>query len=288
MTSSHLNCEEMFQSLLKFLNNIHVSSVAHDCRIVLPLFSYDKRNISVYISPFSQDSVILHDGGKTLSEFWAQGLYWESSQKFRSYLEKMLVQYELLLGEQNLGKDTLFKKVPIDALPLEIWRFGSSLVAISSLLIEHKLKQIFPIKLKIESMVESRLQEFSSQKHWSYKKKFKIKGQTEDHHFDFVLQPQHKEGKILSAIDILTIYPSPLFSARIYRYKIMDLGWTNGNGHPSKVVILPLLEQWSKSERAIKILRMSADKLLYYEPNKNHQFIDSLNKTLSNFHGIIA
>ena len=107
--------------------------VVNTYKIVLPLFTYDRRNVVVYLLP-CRDFVILHDAGKTLAEFWGQGFDWKADPKAHSYLRKILIQYNLLLGDSQLGEDTLIKKVPIDALSLEIWSFGSALVAISSLL----------------------------------------------------------------------------------------------------------------------------------------------------------
>lgn len=78
------SCRSLRDAVVAFLDQqIEATTVNDKCIITLPLKTLDDRFVDVYIERRLGPNVLVHDGGKTMAELFAQGIHLTDSQELQ-------------------------------------------------------------------------------------------------------------------------------------------------------------------------------------------------------------
>ena len=97
-----MDCRRIRDSLIESINGeLTVSKFPGYCIITLPLMTPDGRYIDVYVDEPSDDDpfVVVHDGGKTASELYAQGIHLTTPK--RAVLSALAKRFGVLFSARN-------------------------------------------------------------------------------------------------------------------------------------------------------------------------------------------
>src|SRR6266481_3031967 len=72
MTTQCSGIEKLMESYLS--SHTGVQQVGDTCVITLPIETFDKRWVGVFVEPRAKDYFIIHDGGKAVNELILQGM----------------------------------------------------------------------------------------------------------------------------------------------------------------------------------------------------------------------
>ena len=237
-----LDCSDIKTSMAKYLEDQLLLSkrANHTCVLTLPIKTFDGRWVSVIVEQKFDDSFLVHDGGKTDSELFSQGVKMNAADEETH--AAIAAKYEVSIG------DRLIQKVCHRAELNE----GCAAMMTSQLLwspIEIEIDRIYrdvSAALTLWKPPDTRITE-----------KVILDGTKEQHTVGFVVA--RKSARSTAAIDVLSSSRGhALEKARKYDYTWMDMerkseeyrGW-------ARLAIIPSVEGWTS--KALEIIRNSAN-----------------------------
>ncbi|MGA8222524.1 MAG: hypothetical protein WB780_12790 [Candidatus Acidiferrales bacterium] len=236
---STTNCASIKDSLIEYLRReIEVVTVQDSCVMTLPLKTVDDRLVDVIVERKTPDYFLVHDGGKSLSELFVQGI--KLSESVRNRLETIAK-----LNGALLLKDAFTVGCKRDKLQDGIVAIGLCSTMAMLELIGHKPEfEEEPIASRVSRTLRTWRPEFIE----NINSKVPIKGKRFQHQFDFVVST--RDDHRTSAIKILThSYPGKIQSER-YAFLVLDIENTP-YFHWPRCAIISKTEMWSTGARKV-------------------------------------
>lgn len=242
-------CSHIKQSISRYMRDQLETSIFHDhCVVTLPIKTLDGRWISVLVEDRLQDRFLVHDGGKTDSELFGQGVKMSESAlatqtriaaKFGVTIADRMIQ--TMCSANELGDAIMAVAQTAAMLTVQlVW----SAIEVEEARIHSQVAEALtlwrPADAKIEQNVE-------------------LEGAADIHTFNFVsyaVAPAHRNA----AISILAS-SRPLEKAERYGYIWLDMEKRAAEYQNwARLAVIPRAETWSK--RALNVVKYYANDTL--------------------------
>jgi hypothetical protein len=256
MTTECSGIEKLMESYL--MSHIGVQQTGDTCVITLPIETFDKRWVGVFVEPRARDYFLVHDGGKAVNELILQGM------RITPTVERSL---RLIAGRFGISyEDEMFQSGgKLGGLPSVVYAVGmSSALAMANLLEHVPSIEEEPIETKVGVLLDR----------WG-RSRAKItrnvvaKGEIKQHTFNFLLSP--RGGGQPYAISVLHPTGGALSAAERYGFKSKDLENTH-YGKWRRVAIKDKAELWTPE--ANNIIRKCANAEISVRSGENPTFSD--------------
>lgn len=241
-------CRSLRESFASYLGReLEVSTFHDQCVLTLPFKTVDDRYVSVYIDSMLGDYVIVHDGGKTSAELFAQGIHFTDARRaeFRAIAERYGAAFEN--GAFTIGCR------PAEAQPA-ILAVAQCVTAAMLPVLKH-----FPV-LDSEpvSVVVKRTLDRWRQVDFDIRHRVHAKGTTpgSDHVFDSVAFARHQRMRSV-AVKALSYGYGPKVSADRFGYMVLDLKGTQFD-RLSRLAVISKVETWT-SDALVQVRSLAAD-----------------------------
>ncbi len=208
-----------------------IQRVGDTCVLTLPIETFDKRWVGVFVEPRATDYFLVHDGGKAVNELILQGM------RITPGLERSLSLIAARFGISY--QDEMFQtgcKLP--DLPAIAYSVGmSSALAMANLLEHVPSAEEEPIEAKVGMLLER-----WGRQRARLTRNVVAKGEIKQHTFNFLLSP--RGGQQPFAISVLHPTGGALAAAERYGFKSKDLENTHF-GKWRRVAIKDKAELWT-------------------------------------------
>ncbi len=241
MTIQCSGIEKLMQSYLS--SRTGIQHIGDTCVLTLPIETFDKRLVGVFVEPRAKDFFLIHDGGKAVNELILQGM------RITPAIERSLSLIATRFGIAY--QDEMFQSGgKLDALPAVAYAVGmSSALAMANLLEHVPSVEEEPIETKVGVLLDR-----WSRSRAKLTRNVVAKGEIKQHTFNFLLSPRN--GDQPYAISILHPTGGPLSAAERYGFKSKDLESTLF-GKWRRVAIKDKSELWTPE--ANNIIRKCAN-----------------------------
>lgn len=234
-----MNCSSIKDSLLEHLREgMEVAAFRDYCVLTLPIKTLDDRFVEITIERKFEDYFLVHDGGKSLSELFLQGV--NLTDSVRTHLEGIAKANRVELNKE------LFV-VGCSRSGLEGAILSVSLCAVSAMLelIGHQ-----PVveDEPISSRISRSLRKWQPQYVQSIERQFTIQGKRFPHKFNFVIFPTDSPQHHTSAIKVLTSAYRGSVQAERYAFLVLDIENTRYYKWP-RLAVITKAEAWPLSAR---------------------------------------
>jgi hypothetical protein len=233
------SCSSIKESLIDYLRReIEVATFAESCVLTLPLKTIDDRLVDVIVDRKPPDYFVVHDGGKSISELFVQGI------KLTDSVLRRLENIAKINGAL-LIKDAFTVGCKADKLQDSIITVALCSTLAMLELIGHKPEvEEEPIASRVNRTLRNWQPEFIK----SISSRVSVKGRRFQHRFDFVVSPRDEHRT--SAVQILThSYPGNIQSQR-YAFLVLDIENTAYFQWP-RCAIISKAETWSTGARKV-------------------------------------
>lgn len=236
MTMEPLNCSSIKSGLEAYLREgTHIRNRRGLCVLSLPLRTADGRWVSVYIEPTVGDAILIHDGGKTLSELYAQGihlspprqrLFTEIAGRMGAMLDLKAEAFQILCKASEVS-DAIMRVAECAVL------------ATAEIAAHYPVIEDEPLRPKVSRALEmwkpAAVREITH--------KMPVRGRLADHWFDFVAVPHAHQARSI-AVQVLSPTYSPKLQAERYGFLVADLDDTSFAAWP-RVAVVGKAEEWT-------------------------------------------
>ena len=240
-TTDCLSIEHLMKSYLS--SHVGVQQFGETCVVSLPIETFDKRWVGVFVEPRAKDYFLLHDGAKAVNELILQGM------KITPTIERSLSLIASRFGV--VYQDEMFQTgSKIDSLAARAYAVGTASALAMANLLEHvPVIEEEPIETKV-GMLLSRW----SRTRAKLTQNVTAKGEIKQHTFNFLVSPRNGAQPI--AISILHPTGGALAAAERYGFKSKDLEKTP-YGKWRRIAIKDKAELWTPE--ANNIIRRCAN-----------------------------
>ena len=239
------NCQFLKANLLDFFGGmIGITEVRDHCVLTLPQKTIDDRLAAVFVEEKMPGHYLVHDGGKTSAELFAQGIHLTD---FRvSGMEDLAERYGATFAQGTF-------RILCDAKDLSTAIMAISQCAILGTwyILAHKPSfKEEPILHRVEHALETWRAPYEQR----IEKRVRVIGQKMEHTLDFVSFPRN--GQLRNPIGLKVVRPSDnsLDQARGYGFMAYDLERTSFGQWP-RVAIVTKADEWS--DTALDLVRAS-------------------------------
>jgi hypothetical protein len=204
-------CSEIEKRMESYLlSHSGVQHVVDTYILTLPIETFDKRWVGVFVEPRVADYFLIHDGGKAVNELILQGM------KITPAIERSL---SLIANRFGISyQDEMFQSgSKMDGLPTVAYAVGmSSALAMANLLEHVSSVEEEPIEKRIGTLLNR-----WSRSRAKLAENVVAKGRIKQHTFNFLLSPL--QGGHPFAISVLHPTGGALAAAERYGFKSKDL-----------------------------------------------------------------
>ena len=245
------NCHSIKRSLVSFLDSqTQVHAFNELCVITLPLRTIDSRFVDIYVEPKMGNFVLVHDGGKTTSELYAQGIHHGPSKK------EMLKSLALSFGATFEG-GAFSVACPSERLQDAVLAVAQcATVAMFDLLKHAPVVEEEPAMIRVGRAIDIWRPEGVD-----VRKKLHIKGDKGQHVFDYVAFGGH-ERKQNVAVNVLAPTYSPELQSHDYGFLVRDIENTDFYKW-QRLAVISKREKWGAEH--LKLIRSFAHRTLEVE-----------------------
>ena len=239
-------CRSIRDSLLAFMQSqLEVSAFDTQCIVTLPFKSLDDRFLDIYVERKIGNYILVHDGGRAVSELYAQGIHLTASK--RALLRSLAQRYGASFDEHDDAFRIGINGGPIQPAILAIAQCTS--LAMHDVLTHTATIDVEPIRARVRRSLDG----------WRTRV-FKIRHRVPidtvtpsgaRHLFDSVAFPTAKELRTV-AVTVLTPSYGPQVQADRYGFLALDIKGTLFDDWP-RLAVISKVEQWGGS--ALKIVR---------------------------------
>ena len=229
-------CSSIRDSLLSFLGTeLEVSAFEDQCIITLPLKTLDDRFLDVYVESKIGDYIVVHDGGRTASELYAQGIHLTDSK--RALLKSMASRYDVSFDEEDDTFKIGSKGNAVQPAILAIAQCAS--LAMHDVLSHGPVIEAEPIRARVRRSLDSWQTQVFQIKH-----RIPIQGTTRgaNHSFDSVAFPR-TNGRKTVGVKVLTPGYGPHVQADRYGFFALDIKGTMYDKW-RRVAVVSKSDQW--------------------------------------------
>ncbi len=234
-----MDCRHVRDSLLEFFGRrLEVAAIGGRCVVSLPMETLDGRFVDVYVEPKAYGHVEVHDGGKTVSELYAQGIHLTEPKR-----RHVLCEAADMLGTHVDGEDAITKTVHASGMCEAILA-----VAQCASLAMHEVLYRKPAvqKMPVVSMVRRTLTGWKTPE-FDIHRKFRLKGASSGalHEFDYVAASK-RDAATCVAVQVLSTTHRPTVQARMYGFLVLDIKGTEYDDWP-RIAVVSNAAGWSSS-----------------------------------------
>ena len=237
-----MDCRYIRDGLLKFIGRrLRVSDYRGLCVVTLPMETLDGRFVDVYVGEYGAgDQVEVHDGGKTASELYAQGIHLTEPRR-RHVLEKTAHRLGVSFdADDDTFKATVRASDMYEAI-LAVAQCAS--MAMHEVLYHRPAVQRMPVP----AMVRRTLTKWETHDFDIYRK-FSLKGVWNGgalHEFDYVAASTRDEATHV-AVQVLATTHGPKVQARMYGFLVLGIRGTDYEKWP-RIAVVSNPNRWSPS-----------------------------------------
>lgn len=256
-------CSSIKDSLALHLGNgVRVNTKKNRCVITLPLLTMDRRNVAVVIEEVSPKAYLVHDGGKTASELFCQGV--SMTPKKQEHQSVVAEFFGVHVSDRRFRK--YCQQVDLAATILSVAQ--CSLLAMAEL-IDHKPDVE---EESIGSRVSKVLRSWQPDYIRSIEKNVQVEGKTSTHSFQFVSYPSGPAYRTV-AVKILN-HDHPRWQAERYGFLGFDVQDVPLVSSWLRCAIVSQADRWP--EPSLKIVRKFSDETLLVYPGHEDDIIATL------------
>ena len=251
-----MDCKYVRDGLLEFIGRrLMVSDYRGRCVVTLPIETIDGRFVDVYVEESWDGHVEVHDGGKTASELYAQGMHL-TDLKRRNVIEKTAKKMEAHFDTEDDTFKMTVRSSNMNEAILAIAQCAS--VAMHEVLYHRPSIARMPVP----ALVRRTLTRWETSD-FNISRKFSLKGASSGavHEFDYVATPVQDTATRV-AVQVLSTTHAPKVQARMYGFLILDIRNTEPDNWPRIAVVsnastwgsflLRKIEDWSDKVVAVK------------------------------------
>jgi hypothetical protein len=229
-----MDCSSIKTSLIEYLQHeVDVAAFKGRCVVTLPIKTIDDRFVDVIVESRLEDYFLVHDGGKTLSELFSQGISLTDTRKSH------LIELAKKFGAELQGD--------IFTMGCKAAGIQDSILAIShcaSLAMFELLSHRPEFEEEsLSSRVGRALKAWQPPYIIGIDRRVTVKGRKYPHNFDYVAVASSDNGHRTGAIKLLPPTYSGLVQAERYAYLALDLEPTIYNSW-RRMAVVTKIETW--------------------------------------------
>ena len=258
-----MDCGYIRDGLLEFIGRrLRVSDYRGRCVVTFPMETLDGRFVDVYVEEFGTgDHVEVHDGGKTVSELYAQGIHLTEPKRRRA-LEETAGR----LGARFDSRDDTFKAT---ARASDMYVAILAVAQCASVAMHEVLHHRPAVeRMPVPAMVRRTLTRWDTPE-FDIQERFRLKGASSGapHEFDYVATST-RDAATCVAVQVLSTTHRPKVQVRLYGFLVLDIRGTEYDSWPRIAVVsnagawsAPLLQQvdeWSAELIAVRAGKAAA------------------------------
>jgi hypothetical protein len=269
-----LACSEITTSMTKYLEDQLLISTRPNnaCVLTLPIKTLDGRSVSVIVEQTFEDAFIVHDGGKTDSELFSQGVKMNDSDDQTH--AAIAAKYEVSIRDRMIQK--VCRRVELNEAILTVGQCAAMMTSQllwSSVEIEDdRVYRDVSAALTLWKPADVHIDE-----------KVTLNGTKEQHTVGFVvvLESAHR----MAAVDVLlSSRARALDRARKYDYTWMDMERKSPEYRNwARLAIIPSVEAWSP--KALEIIRSSANEAIVLPSDQEATLNERISESMAKLAG---
>jgi hypothetical protein len=243
------SCRSIREAVAGFLGDqIEVSTLNNQCVLTLPLKTLDDRFIEVYIEQKLGSNVLVHDGGKSMAELFAQGIHLTDAQHGHM---KAVARRHGVTFSHGIFQVTSEVGAALNEAVLAIAQCAS--IAMMPVATHEPTIEDEPVAARVARALLRWKPDYVD-----LEKRKTVRGRRAEHFFDFVSIARIKEARTV-AIKILPPSHGPKIQARGYGFLALDIdGGSRIVDQWRRLAIITKVEEWP--DDSLKIVRdLSAD-----------------------------
>ena len=265
------NCQLMKAGLLNFFGNaIDVTETRDYCVLTLPSKTLDDRFTSVFVQEKIPGYFLVHDGGKTAAELFAQGVNVTDLQT--SVLEELAERYGATFAQGTFR------------FGCNADRLNAAIVAIAQC-VTLGMWYILGHKPRVEEepvlhRIGAGLKAWQSQAPYEMdiKERYRVRGQKAQHVLNFVTFPRNTPKKPPIGVSVVRPSDNSIAQAKGYGFMAYDLQNTQYANWP-RVAVVMRADEWASE--ALNLVYSSATAVVPIDTGKEEHLEDRLKQHLS-------
>jgi hypothetical protein len=262
------NCQSVKDRLLHFLGDgMRISQIRDYCVLTMPQKTVDARLASVFVQEKMPNYYLVHDGGKTSAELFAQGIH--LTELMTDALQELASRYgaTFVQGTFRVG--------------CKAEELSSSIMAITQCatlgtwyVLGHKPQfEDEPVMHRVKRGLETWRAPYPV----DIRERVHIFGRKSEHVLHFVAAPRHVNRNPI-CINVVRPSDSPLSQARGYGYMAYDLQETQYAAWP-RLAVMMRADEWT--EEALDTMHKSATNIVPIETGKEEEIPERLHQYMS-------
>lgn len=258
------SCRSIRDTVVGFLGEqIEVTTANDQCVITLPIKTLDDRFIDIYVEQKLGKHVLVHDGGKSMAELFAQGIHLTDTQQ--DHMKTVARRHGVTFQHGTFQVNAEIGNAMNEAI-MAIAQCAS--IAMMPVATHQPTIEDEPISARVSRT----LQRWKPQYVDIDRRKI-VKGRRAEHFFDFVSHARIKEARTV-AIKLLPPSHGPRVQADRYGFLALDIdGRSRIVDRWQRLAIITRVEEWPKE--SLQIVRdLSAD-VIELETDEEHR-VESL------------
>jgi len=261
---NQLACSEIRESIAGlFADRAQIAKLKDYCVVTLPLQTVDNRHVSLIVEQGIGDTFLVHDGGKTESALFAQGV--NVTQNKLEYLRASAGCYGVTIADNHLIQK-ICKLRTLNATILEV---AQCAILTSQEIIGHKVS--FE-----EENIARRLKSVFADWHPPFLEKVvfqgTVHGETATHNFPVIAFPKRAQQRTVA---IKVLYPShPQWQAERYGFLVHDIRSQPIYGSWVRMAVISRSDEWPK--KAVDLVRNLSHETIEIPTGTEIEAIDSV------------
>lgn len=247
-----MDCLRMKDDLLRFIDSeLTVSRFDEQhCIVTLPLMTLDGRYLDVHVEE-RDGSITVHDGGRTVSELYAQGVHM-NTKRFGVFFD-LARRYGAYFDRQDDAFRITGSGVNVQEAVLTIAQCAS--LAMHDVVNRRPTAGSVDVPYLVKrTMMQWRTPDFNIHKD------FPLVGTSGKavHHFDYLADPT-KPGARKVAVQVLSRTVASHFQARTYGFLVLDLKGTDYDSWP-RIAVVSGAVNWDR--KSLEIVKSLSDRTI--------------------------
>ncbi len=260
MMDLNKNCDSLKDSLVAFLGaNMEVTTANGRCIVTLPVRTLDDRFINVYVEPKLGSYVLVHDGGKSIAELFAQGIHLSDGQA--AHMKAVARRYGATFQNDMFTCGAHSDSVELQVAILAIAQCAA--MAMVPVLSHEAVVEDEPISARVARTLNRWKPDYVD-----IRRNFSVRGTHADHRFEFVTFARRKESNTVALRILLPGYGSRVQAHR-YGFMIYDLQQRQEIDRWQKLVIIPKREEWQQED--VNLVKSLASEVIELETDEDER-----------------
>jgi hypothetical protein len=261
------SCHLIRDALVAYFNEqVEVTADGHQCVITLPIKTLDDRFVDVWVEPKLADHVLVHDGGKTLAELFAQGIHLTDTQT--AHIQAVARRHGVTI------QSGVFQIVgPASMVQAAVFAIAQcATLAMMPLAGHEPVYEDEPITARVGRALREWKPEYVD-----LRRRVKVKGRHASHKFDWVSYPKRK-GLSTVAVKVLPYGYGPLIQTARYGFMVLDVE-NRVTGKWPRLAVIARADEWPPS--TLEVVRELSAETLEVEAGREDRIDTALPKIMS-------